>query len=248
MGFPLVYLIVMGPIFDIAWSDLLQLLLTPSYLLISAVAIVTGYGLFEMKWWSWYVFLAFQPLLFAETLWVVIRSAQNHHKYFVFSLLIGFQLFLMRRIFQETSVPYLLPKIRWWESNPRYRFAAPTKLTRTKTGDVVTGEILDISPAGCFIKNRSDFLVGEVLLMRAELFSEKIELQGSVVWISESAVTHPQGIGVRFFDLSKSQKRSLKLASKKLKQLSLVYRRYRYLLTPEEFLRKYQEAEKGIAK
>jgi hypothetical protein len=111
-----------------------------------------------------------------------------------------------------------------------------------KSGEPEEGEILDISPLGCFIKLRNNMTQGENVSLEFNLLGESIQCGGAVVWVTESAVIHPKGVGVKFIDLNKVQKKSLKMIAKRLKKIAFVYRRYRYLLTQEEFLKQLEKA------
>jgi hypothetical protein len=83
----------------------------------------------------------------------------------------------------------------------------------------------------------------ETLDLRFTLFGEPIECRGIVVWRTQSAVTHPRGIGVKFVGVSKPTRRTLKAADQRLKKIALLYRSYRYLMNQEEFLRRMRDLQ-----
>ncbi|MEO7163144.1 MAG: PilZ domain-containing protein [Bdellovibrionia bacterium] len=240
MAFPVLYIVAVATLFDISLNSCGKILLSPSYYLVSGFAVISGYGLWEMRRWSWFLFMASQGLITAQTAVLVFGYAESHHRLFAFVISIFFQLGLIKRVASEIFVPYLFPRIRWWESNPRYKFSAIAQIVR-KSGETQDGEILDISGAGCFIKLRNDLDQDESISLIFSMLGETIRCKGLVVWLTESAVIHPRGIGVKFTEITKSQKRALRIISKKLKKIAYVYRRYRYLTNQDEFLKQLEK-------
>jgi Tfp pilus assembly protein PilZ len=240
--FPVGYIVFAAMLFDIPLNACASILLSPFYYVVSLTAVAAGYGLWEMRRWSWYLFVVSQILIFYETALFVSNYAESHHKgvAFLFSFLI--QLGLVYRVGKEIRVPYLFPRIRWWESNPRYRFSVPVQVVR-KNGDVFTGELLDLAVAGCFIKLRYDLTLDEEVLLKFNVYGFDLQCQACAVWLAQSAVTHPKGIGCKFGSHSKSQKRALRAINRRLRKVSHHYRKFRYLMSPEDFLRNLEEIE-----
>lgn len=210
---------------------------SPSYFALSAVAISVGFGLWEMRRWSWYLFLVLN-LLQAYTS-AVLASDHGHYFYKVltFFLSIALQFFLVLRVGREVKVPYFLPKIRWWETDPRYKLLVPTSLIR-ETGLPLEGEILDLSLGGCFIKIRNPLNSDELLDLKFTVFGQAIDCKGIVVWRTDGGVTHPRGVGIKFAPLERPIRRVLKAVNQRLKEMSRLYRRSRYLGNPDEFFAK----------
>jgi len=240
MAFPVLYIVVIATLFDISLNSCGKILLSPYYYLVSGLAVISGYGLWEMRRWSWFLFIASQAMIVVETAGLVLEYAENHHKLFAFIISTLSQLALTKRVANEIFVPYLFPRIRWWESNPRYKLSALSQIIR-KTGETQEGEILDVSVAGCFIKLRKEINQDESIFLNFTMLGETIHCKGLVVWLTESAVIHPKGIGVKFTELTKAQKRALRNISRKLKKIAFVYRRYRYLTNQDEFLKQLEK-------
>ena len=195
--FPIVYIVIVAMLFDIPLNACVSLLISPFYYIVSFCAVAAGYGLWEMRRWSWYLFIAAQILITYENAVIAVSYAESHHKTFAFLIVVLLQAALVFRVGREIRVPYLFPRIRWWESNPRYRLAIPVTITR-KNGDVCKGEILDLSLAGCFVKLRNDFTSDEALALNFNSYGYEVYCEGNVVWSALSAVTHPKGIGIKF--------------------------------------------------
>ncbi len=229
--FPGVYIVLAGILFDIPLNKCIGILFSPFYYFTTICAVIAGYGLWEMRRWSWYFFVAAQVLVGYENVNFVLNASESHHKIAAYLVSIILQLALIYRVALEVRVPYFFPRIRWWESNPRYRFAVPVVMGK----NAVEGEILDLSLAGCFIKTRGELKQDEVILLKFEVFSYEVQCEGTAVWLAQSTVTHPKGVGIKFCFLTKVQKRALRNIQKRLKKISSLYRRSRYWMNPEEF-------------
>ncbi len=241
-SFPLVYITWAAALFDIPINTCFKILLSPTFFIVSISALFSGYGLWEMRRWSWYLFLMTQFLILYESTSLILYFSESHHKLLVYLISIFTIGLLTYRVSKDIRVPYFFPKIRWWESNPRYRFSIPVTLTR-KSGEIQVAEILDLSMTGCFVKLRNDLIQDENLSLKFRAFGYEIQSHGTAVWLAQTAVTHPKGIGIKFGLISKSQKRLLRALCRKLRKISSFYKRSRYLMSQEEFLKKLEEIE-----
>ena len=66
-----------------------------------------------------------------------------------------------------------------------------------------------------------------------------MEVGGIVVWRTQSSVTHPKGVGIKFDGLNKHQKRVMKAATVHLKKISSA-QNARQRMSPEEFAQKME--------
>jgi hypothetical protein len=242
MGAPIFHIAGAAMLFDIPLNACARILLSPGYYLVGLIAVGAGYGLWEMRRWAWYLFLVSQVLMVYENAIYVSSEAESHHKVFALLISILVQVIVIYRVALEMRVPYLFPKIRWWESNPNYRLSVPVTLTR-KSGEVLIGDILDLSLAGCFVKIRNELMIDENLVIQFRIYSFDMNCTGRAVWLAASSVTHPKGIGIKFGALSKSQKRAFRSIGRRLRKISTLYRRSRYLIGQEEFLKQIKEIE-----
>ncbi len=195
-----------------------------------------------MKRWAWYIFLLTNILINYSVAIILAEygSAENPVGIFIGSLIVS--IYLIFRIGREVAVPYLLPKIRWWESNPRYRLQIPTTIIRS-TGAVADGQILDMSTGGVFIRISQDLLQDEWITIRFSVFKTQMEMSGVIVWRSQSSVTHPKGVGLKFAPLDRAKKKTMKAITQRLRKIGRFYRQGRYLLPEEEFSRRMLELQ-----
>lgn len=240
--FPLIYILATAILFDIPANLCLRILISPTYYLAAIPAIIAGYGLWEMRRWGWYVFILVNIITIYLSALYLHDYGESHHKVLAFLFFACFLGGLTLRVGKEVRVPYFLPRIRWWESNPRYRLSLPVSIV-DKTGQEISGEILDLSMGGCFIKLKVDIQKDETVLLKFSAFGYQVICQGTVVWRAVSAVTHPKGLGIKFSPLQKTEKRNMRLITKRYKKISTYYRKFRYLMNQEDFLKKMQELE-----
>lgn len=232
LAFPVSYLLYAALIFDLPFAVCTRIFFTWSFWALSFLGIATGYGFKEMTRWSWNVFLVNSLFVAYSNALLVAKYSASQNKLLAFLASIALLVGLILRVGKEVKVPYFLPRIRWWETNPRYKLVVPVKVERSESG--FEGEILDISMGGCFVKTRTDMEQNERILVRFTIFGEPMEIGGTVVWRTQSSVTHPKGVGVKFDALDKLQKRIMKAATHHLKRISSA-QNSRDRMTQEEF-------------
>jgi hypothetical protein len=242
MAFPVVYLLVAAVVFDIPAHLCVRMLLSPQYYLLSFVSAVAGFGLWEAKRWAWYVFLLANVFALYFTAVVALEYGESNHKLLAFLVYFGLTIGVIARVGREVRVPYFLPKIRWWENNPRYKLVVPVEIVRTH-GERLAGEILDLSMTGCFVKLRTELPTDERVSLEFEIFSHRIHGSGLVVWKTQSTVTHPKGIGIKFEPFERHDRRLMRAIQQRLRKIAAFYRSSRYLISQEDFLKRYEELQ-----
>ncbi|HAR41376.1 MAG TPA: hypothetical protein DCS07_01890 [Bdellovibrionales bacterium] len=243
IAFPLTYIFAVALLFDIPLNICLgDILLSPFYYFVSVFAVAAGYGLWEMLRWSWYLFLVANVLIGYESAVLVNLYGETHHKVFSFLAAIGFLVIVTYRVAQEVRVPYFFPKIRWWESDPRYRLSVPVRISRPG-GELIEGQIMDISTHGCFVRLRIEVPKDEIVALEFSVFGYDVKCSGAIVWCTQSTVTHPRGIGIKFRGVERREKRYLRFITRRLKKIAKLYRRSRYLLNQEAYLKRLEEIE-----
>lgn len=231
-------------VFDIPIQGIVRLLLSPVFYFTLAAMIFSGLALWEGKRWAFYLVVPANLLLLYFHAIVTLEYSASNHKALGFFIVVCLQALSIIRVYSELRVPYYSPKIRWWESNPRYRLNVPVTVKGVGDGEV-KAEILDISMGGCFVKLRGDVSIDSTLLLEFELFGNPLRCEGVVVWKTLSTVTHPRGMGIKFQELNRQQKRLLKYAMRRLKRIAVFYGRNRYLMNQDEFQKRYEDLEKG---
>lgn len=237
--FPISYVVFGAIIFDIPSNQIAELIFSKFFYLLSAIAIVAGYGLWEARRWAWYIFTAANLLILYSNAIVVTNLGATSHKTLSYLFSVICVLVAYFRVSREIRVPYFLPKIRWWENDPRYRLSTPV-LVRRSDNSTVSGEIMDLSGSGCFVKLRDEISQHETIKMTFSIFGTDFESEGVVVWCTSGTVTHPKGIGIKFSPMQRRQRRIMRAVTQRLRKITALYRSSRYMMSKEEFARQLQ--------
>jgi Tfp pilus assembly protein PilZ len=239
ISFPLTYLVYAVLVLALNFSGLVKVILSPWYWFVCAISVIAGIGTLRIRWYGWYMFIFSNLLITYETALDIAHYSVGNFKIAVFFLTIIMQAVVTYIVAREIRVPYFFPRIRWWESDPRYKLSVQSKLVREDKTEQ-EGEIMDLSLGGCFIKTHSYFTPDEPLTLDFSLFEKPVRCTGRVVWRTESTVTHPKGIGVKFDPLNKETAICLKQAGQKLKKLARVYSQMTREKNWQEFLQREQ--------
>jgi Tfp pilus assembly protein PilZ len=216
VAFPLAYLAFASLIFELNSKGILRVVLSPLFYLASFFWIMTGVGLKRLRKWSWYTFIGAQFFITYLNALNLLEHSESEFKTWAFGFTILIQSYVFLAIRREIRVPYLFPKINWWESGIAGMSNLPVEVTHLGNSKGTTpGQILDLSQKGCFIKTHLDFESFEKVSIHLQAFDQDLELPGIVMWNAKSTVTHPKGIGVRFGDLNRKSKRSLRVVAQK---------------------------------
>lgn len=236
LAFPVVYIWVAAVLFDVPLSKCVSILLSPSYYLVSLLAVLGGYGIWEMKRWGLSCFIAANIFILYENGFIIARFSESHQKplAFLFSaFLLGF---ICRRVWKEVRVPYFLPKIKWWKSSHDYQVKVPVGIFISGRNPII-GEVLDLTDKGCFVKLQTDLPLDVDTKLKFNVFEQTIQCEGSIVWKTHSSVTCPKGIGIKFHSLSRNLKRKIRIASQRLKQISSLKKESIQLENPDQFFK-----------
>jgi len=211
VGFPAFYLIFAAIIFQLSSKGILSIVLSPLFYLSSFFWVLTGFGLQRLKHWSWYTFWAAQFFITYLNALNLVNYSDSASKGFAFILTLLIQFYVFLTVAFEIRVPYLFPRIKWWESGLASMHHVPVEMFHlgSATGASM-GQLLDISPKGCFIKSPADFEPFEKIKIHVQVDDFQMDIPGIVVWNAVSSVTHPKGIGVQFYDIDRSRKRKLR--------------------------------------
>jgi hypothetical protein len=215
---PVGYIVALTALYNLSWTVAVETAFDLTYLARSALNIWVGWVLFRSKPWAWHLYVTNAVLMALEQFYFGLFLSDTHLVYpsiFIALMAIALGVFLVKI---EFRVPYFSPRISWWESDPRFRIGVPVQITISD--HFHAGEILDISASGCFIKTKIKPEIESLLSLRFSIFDRELFCKGRVVWHTESALTHPRGIGVRFTNLSKDDFHALKNAARKLRGIS----------------------------
>ena len=212
VGFPVLYPLMAAFMFELGPKGVLSIVLSPLFYLASVLWVMTGVGMQTVKHWSWYTFCASQVLATYFNALILINYSESDFKGVAFVVVLGLQYFVFYGVAREMRVPYLFPRINWWESGIAGIPHLGVELSPTEGGvPAQKGQLLDLSSRGCFIKTPMDYRLGDPIKLRLEAYGQEGSVSGRIVWLAASTVTHPKGIGVQFGENERSMKRKLRL-------------------------------------
>jgi Tfp pilus assembly protein PilZ len=239
LAFPVAYLVYAVIPLALNLAGLVRLVLSPWYWFVSIIAIVAGIGILKIRWYGWYAFLFSNFTIMYQTAVALANDSVGDLKAAMFILTVVLQTVVVYIVGREIRVPYFFPRIRWWESDPRYKLSVQTKVVREDNSEI-EGEIMDLSLGGCFVKTHSYFVPDEPVTLDFKLYERQLKCPGRVVWRTESTVTHPKGIGVKFERLDKETTFCLKQAAVKLRKLARVYSQWTRERNWQEYVQREQ--------
>lgn len=222
--FPILYPLVCAAIFKISGRNLLNVLISPVFYLTCFWAVLVGIGFSRMRRWAWYVFLFANVLITYENLNLLVSYGETREKVLWFLMSLGFLIYFTVRVAQELRVPYFMPRIRWWERNTAFQISLPVVVITSSNRTRYEGNILDFSLAGCFVKLKEPVPLDERVAVYFQVFGQLIDCRGIVVWRTESSVTLPKGIGIKFFRIGRQKKKRVRMAARRLGSVLKIYR------------------------
>ncbi|MBU6153253.1 MAG: PilZ domain-containing protein [Bdellovibrionales bacterium] len=219
VGFPILHPLLSALVFQLPIRGVVSIALSPLFYLASLFWVMSGIGLRSFHHWAWYTFGIAQVLAAYFNALILVNHSNSDFKGFAFVLVMTLQYLLLRIVSREIRVPYLFPKINWWESGIAGIHHLAVDLTPTQSGVPASkGQLLDLNPRGCFIKTPLDFRLHDPIQVRINAYGQELVLSGKVVWNAKSTVTHPKGIGIQFGEFDRALRRKVRVLIKYFNQ------------------------------
>jgi len=83
--------------------------------------------------------------------------------------------------------PFFNPRVRWWETKPRYELRLPVGLRKDPQAAWLQSMILNLSEGGCFLEASDRLENGDTFDIAIDVFTQKFEVKGKVVHAREIA-------------------------------------------------------------
>lgn len=166
---------------------------------------VCSIGLYSVRKWGWWMFLGSSLALIVYNIVVYLISPMYN---IVLLVIFNVGLAIVAGIFFRKHIiaPYFNPRLRWWESDPRYRLEIAAYIT---AGDErIEGETLDISESGCLIALNKTLVLGNTYPISMRCMGHRVDLQGRAMRRSSTG-ENPVRYGMMFVKRDKEQKRHL---------------------------------------
>lgn len=219
VGFPPIYLVFAAFVFELNSKGILSVSLSPLFYIASIFWIMTGVGIRRMRHWSWYTFGAAQFFITYLNALNLINYSESAFKSWAFALTVLLQLYVYLVVAREIRVPFLFPRIKWWESGIAGMHHLPVEILHSRAADGVSvGQMLDINTKGCFIKSPIDYQSFEKVKLKLNGYGHQVDIAAVIVWNAKSNVTHPKGIGLQFIEKDRNRRRKIRIISKRFEQ------------------------------
>lgn len=214
----------LGTILGNAWSHEVHprhifgwILLRGPFEIFEALALMplAGVAIFLMKRWSYAFF-------FAALTWSLASNLKQwHYASGTLSLPAILGLYLtqlaLAAYFLTPSVrrTYFDPRVRWWESKPRYELKAPAVLAAG--GERADGELLNVSEGGAFVSTAPEWRVGDAVMLSFWIMNQEFTIAGRIVHARAlSAERHCYGVE---FEHSPESRRRFRGVARGLEEL-----------------------------
>ncbi|MCK5094373.1 MAG: PilZ domain-containing protein [Spirochaetes bacterium] len=183
-------------------------------ILILFVYPISAAAIYSIKKWGWYLFLACSLILISYNIFVYYLSPRYS---LLILIVLNVILAIVAGIFFRKHIiaPYFNPRLRWWETEPRYKIEIHADIIFGK--NVLTGEILDISNSGFFMSLDQDLTVGRVFKFNLKCLKCSVEVNGKVMRKS-SRKEELNGYGVMFVKLTDAEKMGINALIKDLEK------------------------------
>ncbi len=183
-------------------------------ILILFVYPISAAAIYSIKKWGWYLFLACSLILISYNIFVYNLSPRYS---FLILIVLNVILAIVAGIFFRKHIiaPYFNPRLRWWETEPRYKIEIHAEIISGK--NALTGEILDISNSGFFMSLDQDLTVGRIYNFNLKCLKCSVEVNGKVMR-KASRKEELNGYGVMFVKLTDAEKMGINALIKDLEK------------------------------
>jgi hypothetical protein len=189
--------------------------LSPYELCLISLFPFTAYGIWKVAKWGYYLFLSFSTLIIIHNFYILLTQKQ-YSSYMVLLFqattlsVVGF--FLQKHI----TAPYFNPKMRWWESRPRYKVdvGCVNKISEGASARLFESHIHDISKGGCFMVCSENLKIDTQIELEFSFNNNRVLILGETVWLCPKI---QGGYGIQFHKMSLLNKLALRAIIKDLK-------------------------------
>lgn len=176
----------------------------------AALMPIAGIAIWRMRKWSygvfcgamaWSLYAKFRHLAYAQTTMSLPMLIAIHAS--EIALVTYFLLPAVR-------ATYFDPRVRWWESKPRYELKLPAQLVIGQSSRI-EGAVLNLSEGGAFVQIPVILTMGEQVRLEFSLLTQLFAVAGKVVHVREAA-SGDNWHGIQFQHDGDTQDRFRKLA------------------------------------
>ncbi|MEO5667677.1 MAG: hypothetical protein ABIR96_06445 [Bdellovibrionota bacterium] len=125
--------------------------LDPAPAVISLMLCIAGLAILLVRSWSWWLGLCVLGTLCLYNI-VLIRHSFAEDPFTQVLASVGSLLLLVLLYFSEFKKPFLNRRLRWWESEPRFRVRVPVNIQSAELTTAAKVQLMDISKSGVYLE------------------------------------------------------------------------------------------------
>jgi hypothetical protein len=169
------------------------------------IPVIGGLLIYSCKKWSYYLYLAIMtiPFIYSYLSWQS-QPNQNLGAYLIAFYLINLVV-VGYFVLPQVRLVYFDPRLRWWETKPRYKAEFETAITWVDK--TAKGEIKNISEGGIFVQTELPINVNGRVNLNFQYNKTDHNFTGEVVYVNKNS--NPTGYGISLI-LNESESVNLK--------------------------------------
>ena len=125
--------------------------LDPAPAVISFMLCLTGVAILCVRSWTWWLGMLVLSALCIYNI-VLIRNTYADDPFTQILATAGSILLLVLLYASEFKKPFLNRRLRWWESEPRFRVHLPVKVQTMGSSEKIAVQLMDISKSGVYLE------------------------------------------------------------------------------------------------
>jgi len=174
-------------------------------------SLISGIAIYCVRKWSYPVFLVCMSWITLKMILSTKLSFDNVDIIFTFLIPMAANIFFVSYILlPEVRAAYFDPRLRWWETKSRYLITNDLKIKINE--ELLDAKISNISEGGLFAEIPKSVEPQAEVTLSFEMFAQQITLAAKIVYSTPNGQSH----GLQFINISKEQKKILKIIIGKL--------------------------------
>jgi len=156
---------------------------------------IAGVALFVIKRWSLPLFFTMELLVGYDYFVRYSQVPGENTMFLVFGILALNLAIVSYFLIPAVWEIYYNPRLRWWESKPRFRVVIPATLEGT--WDSAPCTIVDISEGGAYIQTKKKIELNKPVTLVIKLFEAELKIAGEAIHFGDCQLN---GVGMRFIE------------------------------------------------
>ena len=168
-------------------------------------SVIAGIAVYSVKKWSYPVFLLCMAWITCQMFYKFSFDFTKTELFLtvIIPMLINI-VYVSYILLPKVRAPYYDPRLRWWETKPRYVYATDIKISYNNIQ--TSGQMTNISEGGLFAIINESIEPNTVIKLNLEILGDHLEIQAKVVYRKPDGTSH----GLQFTNETGNQKRAVK--------------------------------------